>query len=259
MISNLLLADIFCCASTVGRVTLLVPRQSLPSEPMKPFRVTFELDQPVIAPFGVALDGLLAYARVREGSEAETAHVSLPLDQIDGVYQASELMFVGPAPIAKVNYVRSLKPEVWSRDAFKFKRGGTITKVTSRDELKNLIDEYEALASPAAFAWGVGDIEEIGRLLNFIDAVGKKAVSRFSGQLRSISIEEVSDAPNTYGFLDPKRLPLRTIPAELYNNIGGSSDARFTHARPHLPRWATEDEFCAVVDRRVRRLGEITW
>jgi hypothetical protein len=123
---------------------------------MQAFRITLELARPVIAPFGISLDGLLAHARVLSGHEIATAHIGLPLREVEGIYQASEFLFVGPSPKERVNYVRLLNAEKWDQGAFRPKRGTSLNKVTAREELKNLVDNYEAIDTPAALAWGVG-------------------------------------------------------------------------------------------------------
>ena len=146
------------------------------------FRVTFELSEPVIAPYGIALDGLLAAAAVRSGSSPTDAHLNLPLKETDGVWHASELFFIGPAQTYKVPYVRSLKPEGWDRAVYRQGRGAALNKVIARDELKNLLDEYEAIATPGAVAWGVGDILAIESLLTFIDPA---SVPSFPRHLRN--------------------------------------------------------------------------
>lgn len=176
---------------------------------MNCFRVIFELSEPVIAPHGIALDGLLAAAAVKIGHSPADAHLKLPLRSAENIWHASELFFVGPAQSYKVPYVRSLKPESWDRKVFRQDRGGALNKVVARDELKNLLDEYEAIATPAAVAWGVGDLQAVEDLLASIEAIGKKAVSRAYGRIASILVETVDGDPSRHGLLNANGYALR--------------------------------------------------
>ena len=221
------------------------------------FRVTFELVDPVIAPFGVSLDGLLAAAAVKAGAEFARAHLELPIAQTNDIFHASELFFVGPAQSSSVPYVRSLRPEQWDRALFRDGRGRPRNKVNVRDDLKNLLDKYESIATPAAVAWGVGNIDAVTSLLEHIDAIGKKAHSRGSGRLRSMQVEKVDADPVTHGLIDANRHPVRNLPIDLFNQLEGNPEARSGAAVCRLPRWKNSAEHCALPSTRFIRLEDI--
>lgn len=63
---------------------------------VQPFRVTLELAEPVLVNRSVAFDGFLAHLHFLRTGDAGTAHHALPLADVEGVYQGSELLFLGP-------------------------------------------------------------------------------------------------------------------------------------------------------------------
>lgn len=63
---------------------------------VEPFRVTLELAEPVLVNRSVAFDGLLAHLPFLRTGDAATAHQTLPLADVEGIYQGSELLFLGP-------------------------------------------------------------------------------------------------------------------------------------------------------------------
>ena len=225
---------------------------------MQCFRVIFELAEPVIAPYGISLDGLLAAAAVRAGADFKTAHLDLPILKTDTIYHASELFFIGPAQTYPVPYVRSLKPEQWDRATFRDGRGHVLRKITARDDYKNLLDKYQAVATPAAVAFGVGEVDAVSALLDHIEAIGKKASSRMCGRLAGISVETTDGDPSSMGLLDANRLPVRNLPIELYRKLGGNPSCRSGAAVPRLPRWKHPPEHCALPASRFIRLEDIS-
>jgi hypothetical protein len=225
---------------------------------LQPFRIIFEFSEPVIAPYGVALDGLLAAGAVRAGEPMASAHETLPLQAVEGIWQASELFFIGPAQTAPVPYVRSLRQEGWNRDVYGQGRGDRpVNKVVSRDELKNLLDQYEAIATPGAVAFGVGEIARVEALLGHIYGVGKKAWSRDAGRLRSVHVEPVDADPHRHGLINSDGYPVRALPAALFEKIGGRPEASHGYAVCRLPRWKADQEFCAVVKDRFIRIEDL--
>ena len=64
---------------------------------VQPFRVTLEPAEPVLVNRSVAFDGLLAHLHFLRTGDAGTAHHALPLADVEGVYQGSELLFLGPS------------------------------------------------------------------------------------------------------------------------------------------------------------------
>lgn len=211
----------------------------------------------MIAPHGIALDGLLAAASVRAGAELQTAHLNLPLKTTGEIWHASELHFLGPAQSYPVPYIRSLNPEKWERRVFQDRRGNTINKVVTRDELKNLLDKYEAIATPGAVAWGVGDIDRVRELMGLIEAVGKKAISRMAGRIVDITVERIEGDPTVHGLLDNNALPLRNLPIALYEGLGGNPEVSTGAAVCRLPRWKNRPEHCALPSSRFIRMNDI--
>lgn len=88
-----------------------VPRMTEQDE-VQPFRVTLELTEPVLVNRSVAFDGLLAHLHFLRTGDAATAHHALPLVDVEGVYQGSELLFLGPVVRRKVPYVMTPR---WDR------------------------------------------------------------------------------------------------------------------------------------------------
>ena len=215
---------------------------------MEPFRVTFELVEPVLVNRSVSFDGLLAHQVYRRTGDAETAHLTLPLAETDGIYQASELLFLGPVARRNVQYVMNPRWDRFDYGILAGRRGKPHGKVTARDHLKPTLDRYEAVSARKAFVVGVGDIGGIEALIGDLDAIGKKSRSGGFGRLKGAPrIERLDGAPDEVGYTDFQRRPARVVPRDVWSAEGlPVDDVSFGMARPRLPRWATADELCAL-------------
>ena len=214
---------------------------------MEPFRITFELAEPVLVNRSIAFDGILAHRTFLRTGDAGTAHRSLPLERTDGVYHASELLFLGPVRSRKVHFVMNPRWERFEPGALSDRRGKPLDRITARNGRKPVLDRYDALSARRAFVVGTGDTEAIDKLIAGLDGVGKKARSRGFGRLKDVRIERLDTAPDGLGLVGFDGRPARVVPADTWTRTGWSSeDVSFGPARPRLPRWATEDEPCAL-------------
>ena len=211
------------------------------------FRITLKLAEPVLVNRSVSFDGLLAHLSYLRTGDAATAHRSLPLADIDGIYQGSELLFQGPVMRRMVPYVMNPRWERFNHGDLAGRRGMPRNKMTARNEFKPTRDDYVAISARRAFFTGVGDIAEIRSLMRDLDAVGKKSRSRGFGRLRGLRIDRLDEAPERIGYADFEGRPIRVVPIDVWKGLGLSTeDVSVGPARPRLPRWSTEDELCAL-------------
>ena len=214
---------------------------------MEPFRVTLALAEPVLVNRSVSFDGLLAHLSYLRTGDAAAAHRSLPLADVEGVHQGSELLFLGPVLRRTVPYVMHPRWERFSHGELADRRGKPRGRMTARNEFKPTRDNYLAVSARRAFFVGVGEMEAVKALMSGLDAVGKKSRSRGFGRLASIRIDRLDDAPDRLGYTDFQGRPIRVVPVEIWKGLGLSTeDVSVGPARPRLPRWSTEDELCAL-------------
>ena len=222
------------------------------------FRVIFELAEPVLVNRSVSFDGLLAHQVYRRTGDAETAHLALPLAETGGIYQASELLFLGPVARGEARYVMNPRWDRFDHGALADRRGKPHRKVAARDHLKPTLDRYETVAARRAFVVGRGDLNGIATLIGGLDAIGKKSRSAGFGRLKGAPrIERLDGAPDEIGYADFTGRPVRVVPKEIWAAKGlPDEDMSFGPARPRLPRWATADELCALPASHVIRPRE---
>ena len=223
-----------------------------------PFRIVFELAEPVLVNRSVSFDGLLAHLTFRLAGDAATAHVSLPLASTDGIYQASEVLFLGPVVRRQVRYVMNPRWERFDYGGLVDGRGKKLAKVTARDHRKPTLDRYETISARRAFVVGLGDVKRIEALIGDLDAIGKKSRSGGFGRLMGAPrIDRLAGAPDEIGYTDFDGRPARVVPRDVWNAKGlPIEDVSFGPARPRLPRWATADELCALPASHVIRPRE---
>ena len=211
------------------------------------FRVTLELLEPVLVNRSVSFDGILAHMNYRRTGDAETAHLSLPLASIGGIYQASELLFLGPAIPRTVQYVMNPRWDRFGSGELADGHGKPVRKIIARGARKPTLDRYEAVSARRAFAVARGDAGAVEDLIGGLDAVGKKSRSRGFGRVKDVRVDLLDKAPNTLGYTDFDGRPVRVVPVAVWTGLNLSSEnVSFGPARPRLPRWATEDELCAL-------------
>ena len=136
--------------------------------------MVFALAEPVLARYPVAFDGVLAHLAFRRSGDAARAHRGLPLAQTEGVYQASELLFLAPVVRSTVHCVRSPRWERFEHGTLGDAGAGALARVHARDRLKPTLDAYAVLSARRAYALGRGDVRAVEGLLEGLDAVGKK-------------------------------------------------------------------------------------
>ena len=218
----------------------------LPPEHGAPFRVVFALAEPVLARYPVAFDGVLAHLAFRRSGDAARAHRGLPLAQTEGVYQASELLFLAPVVRSTVHCVRSPRWERFEHGTLGDAGAGALARVHARDRLKPTLDAYAVLSARRAYALGRGDVRAVEGLLEGLDAVGKKARSGAFGRIEAVRVEPLAEAPEFLGFTDFKGRVVRAVPRGVWRRLGlDEAGVSFAPARPRLPRWATADALCA--------------
>ncbi len=226
---------------------------------MEPFRITFQLAEPVLVNRSIAFDGLLAHLAYRRSGDAGTAHLSLPLAETDGIWQASELLFLGPVARRQVHYVMNPRWDRFDHGDLADKRGKRQAKIVARDERKPTLDRYDAISARRAFVLGFGDAAGVEALIGGLDAIGKKSRSGGFGRLKGAPrIDRLASAPDGVGYTDfTGRRPARVVPLDVWHAMGlPDEDVSFGPARPRLPRWATEDELCALPASHVIRPHE---
>lgn len=224
---------------------------------MEPFRVTLELAEPVLVNRSVSFDGLLAYQTCRRTGDAATAHLALPLAAADSIWQASELLFLGPVARREVRYVMNPRWDRFDDGDLADGRGKRLRKVVAREARKPTLDRYEAVSARKAFVVGFGDVAGVEALIHDLDAIGKKSRSGGFGRLRRIRIDRLDGAPGALGYTDFAGRPVRVVPKGVWIAKGlPVEDVSFGMARPRLPRWATADELCALPASHVIRPHE---
>ena len=214
---------------------------------MEFFRIGFELAEPVLVNRSVAFDGLLAHRTYLSTGDAEAAHRALPLAHVDGIWQASELLFVGPVATRKVHYVTNPRWDRFEYGDLADGRGRPRRKTHARDALKPTLDRYDAISARRAVAIGFGDVDGIEALVDGLESVGKKCRSGDFGRVQNVRIDRVNGAPQGFGYVDLEGQPVRVVPKGIWERLGLPVDnVSFGPARPRLPRWATDDEICAL-------------
>ena len=111
------------------------------------FRITFELRAPVLVNPSISLDGLLAHQTYLRTGDAENAHRELPLRNCGGIYQASEIHFLGPAFRRPVRYVLNGRWERFAYGDLGGRRGTPLNKITAREQYKPTLDGYDSIAA----------------------------------------------------------------------------------------------------------------
>ena len=223
------------------------------------FRIRFEPVEPVLVNRSVAFDGLLAHRTWLRTDDAGTAHLSLPLAHVDGVWQASELLFLGPVATRDVHYVMNPRWDRFEYGELADGRGGPRGKTQARDALKPTLDRYDAISARWAFVLGRGDMDGIETLIDGLDSIGKKSRAGGFGRVdaKKTRIDRLRDAPEGLGYTDFAGGPARVVPKDVWNGLGlPVEDVSFGPARPRLPRWATEDELCALPASHVVQPGQ---
>lgn len=169
---------------------------------MHPLKIEFRLQTAVKVPeYPINLDGLLAYACVREYVDSnqmtlEEAHNALPLEKEDGVWKSSNVIFKpGQRAIKHINRVfnvyetiehNGVRYKALRRNKWDSEGSSTVNKAYLFAEPMRLF--------PSAHAYCIGDKEKIEYLLNkHITHIGK--YSRIdAGRISSITVSVDDDA-----------------------------------------------------------------
>ena len=225
---------------------------------VEPFRITFQLAEPVLVNRSVSFDGLLAHLTWCLTGDAGTAHLALPLAQTGGIWQASELLFLGPVTRRHVHYVMNPRWDRFDFGDLADRRGKRRGQIAARDAFKPILDRFDAVSARRAFVLGRGDVDRVAALIDGLDAIGKKSRSGGFGRLKAVPrIDRLATAPDGIGYTDFTGHPARVVPKDVWHAMGlPDGDISFGPARPRLPRWATTDELCALPASHVIRPHE---
>jgi CRISPR type IV-associated protein Csf3 len=181
---------------------------------MKPFRVNWQLSQPVcLSEYRLHLDALLASANVTQAihdgasfKDALAHQEMLPLERFGGekwIWKASSLLFAFTSPPFLIQCVR--RTDV---DRIAFAKGKLID--TKRSQISQGTGHYKNFDLRFAVQWvqsvtayGIGDIEAVTRLLSSVPSLGKLTRNGW-GKIAEVTVNEDPQEVN--------RWQLRTLP-----------------------------------------------
>lgn len=158
---------------------------------LKPLRITWEFASPVVArTFPLHLDALLAWAKVNRAQlmgepNPFDAQLDLPLEKVNGVWKASQLVFapagdpfffpfIRKASLADFAHDRGRRYAAGNKNSFALGSGG----------YKAFDVRQQAQQMYQATAWCVGDKEKIEDLLQDVTSIGKWH-NKGQGKIRS--------------------------------------------------------------------------
>lgn len=215
---------------------------------MVPFLATLEFRTPLILKAATTLDAILvAEMAIHLGDEAALA--SVPLKQTGGVYHASQIYLDAVnwrIPIAKANLRRN-EPQHAPLPLLKGNaRGNRI--VTSHNHQKNTLNSYEAQVVRAAHFGGTGDVAAIRDILADIRAVGLRRADGM-GMVAAVVVAALDNVDETrWGLADPAGEPMRPVPLDMWDSLGGIDDPLIQAVRYRPFYWDTRNAVvpCAV-------------
>lgn len=209
---------------------------------MTPLKIDFKLASPVVvdSEYPIHLDGLLAWARVKEAEEGGdpnpwAAGDDLPLAKAgsgdDWVWQASRLLFVPATPRQLVNMQRKCDPDRFygdfERGLWKPSRGDSPPTINTMSGQLRAYQFYTSVQWMARVeAWCVGDTDRIQTLLDRVEHIGKMGRNGF-GQVLQVTVSEDSTANDHWR--------LRALP----NDVAGVEGVEYAQAYhpPRAPYW----------------------
>lgn len=179
--------------------------------------VTARLATPVIFAGGhMTLDAILGAVLYDELQDVAAAHDAIPIRCDDGLYHASsaipeESVTQPYSIVAGLNARHKLTP-----DLIRLNRQGTdsIRKIglNRRRDYGNVKSDYRLLATPSLTWYVEGRADEVRRLLDRIDFLGKKRAQGF-GEVSRFEIAETGESP----LVSPFGSPLRPIPVDRFD------------------------------------------
>jgi hypothetical protein len=117
-------------------------------------------------------------------------------------------------------------------------RAGTLKVDNKRNVAANILTSLGTLATPALWAFGCGDIEQIRSLLGDVRHVGRKRSAGF-GAVEAVDVEQIGGWPEI-GIADPDGQPLRAIPVDAWKG----NDAPLGAYTLSFPRWVQKPQPC---------------
>ena len=178
---------------------------------MDKVRVTARLNAPIVTGGGyMTLDGLLGALLFDQLQDVDAAHAAIPVRSTDGLFHASAII-MEPIERSRVAFIASLRPN-HSIDPdliLKNKRGELHRKFDS--SVTNVMNGYRMLTAPTATWYTEGDADQIRKLLEPVQFIGKRRASGF-GRVTQWEFEP----DDLDGIEGPFGEPLRPIPQEMF-------------------------------------------
>jgi CRISPR type IV-associated protein Csf3 len=175
---------------------------------MEPFKVTFLLASPIVAPeWPIHLDALLAWAAVdRARSRGASLEASIAFQEVlplerheeggEWVWKASVLRFTPKAPGTLLTWTRRTDIygilEAKQSGVLDLGRKDKINLQTGHD--RNYDERFMVQWMADATAWGVGDITETRELLSRLHGLGSIRRNGW-GEIKSFSVERSDTCP----------------------------------------------------------------
>jgi CRISPR type IV-associated protein Csf3 len=158
-----------------------------------PLRIEFSFESAIVeSPYPIHFDDLLAFAYVQKTNK-DFSDITLPLDENDGAYKASALIFSNNKGPEIFNRIRRFDDEIYidrKADLINDRKRGLVTTTgwTKTCVINTVVNHFSK-----ATAWCVGNKHEIENLLSLLTNIGP--LSRLDyGRVRSINVTEDSDA-----------------------------------------------------------------
>ena len=178
---------------------------------MDKIRVTAYLNAPIVTGGGyMTLDGLLGALLFDLVQDVDAAHAAIPVRSTDGLFHASAVI-MEPIERSRVAFIASLRPN-HSIDPdliLKNRRGELHRKFDS--SVTNVMNGYRMLTAPTATWYTEGDADQIRKLLEPVQFIGKRRASGF-GRVTQWEFEP----DDQDGIEGPFGEALRPIPKEMF-------------------------------------------
>jgi hypothetical protein len=197
----------------------------------KPFSVTAYLSTPFVTGGGyMTLDGLLAARLFEELQDIEAAHAAVPIKVDAGLACASGAIYE-PVSVDRVAFVAQLRPgHSLNPDLIKKNKHGALHRDVNDTAFCNVLNAYKQITAPTFTWYGVGECDEVERLLSGVEFIGKRRGSGFG----RVSRWEFADG-DLDGITGYAGEPLRPIPVGMFS---GDEGGPVIDAAWRLPYWS---------------------
>lgn len=210
-----------------------------------PLAICFVLGSPVILTEGASLDAVVAYQGFAAGGDGLEL-LDCAFAKSGRVHCASWLFYEDQHIVTETQLVRmqrvgaalnenTLSPSGKSKYPFRIDN--------QRNEAQNKLNRYEAISSPALWAFARGDVDVITSALSDITSLGKQRPYGY-GRVTKIEIHTANDWDDA-GIKFPDGTPSRAIPIEDWE--GEAKKGAYSIG---FPRWVALPEVCAIPDNK---------